>query len=348
MGKNSRIEWCTHTFNPWWGCTKVSAACTHCYAESLAKRTGNQVWGDQATRRFFGQKHWTEPLKWDRQAEAEAVRKRVFCASMADIFEIHPNPAIAAQQADARRQLATLIERTKNLDWLLLTKRPENWPKICGQLGWCFDGERWYEPTGRIWVGVTAENQEQADRRIPALLKIPAAVRFVSYEPALGPLTLSPWLQLVARDAERMSAAALESGATRELIRPGIDWVIAGGESGGKARPAHPDWFRSVRDQCAEEDVPFLFKQWGEWLPSFEQPAMAFDDDPEISRFSHVVWDPENSGWERMNGMWDDTDTWFVADNYADPEQEMSRVGKKIAGRLLDGREHNGFPEVLS
>jgi protein gp37 len=214
MGKNSKIEWTHHTFNPWWGCVKVSPACKHCYAEAWAKRTGNDVWGHNAPRRFLSDRHWKEPLKWPPG--------RVFCASMADVFEDRED------LDPSRQRLWALIEQTPNLDWLLLTKRPE-----------CIDKTTVWPPN--VWMGVTAENQEYASLRIPLLLETNATTRFLSCEPLLGPLNLSPWLD------------------------KGIDWVIAGGESGAKARPTNPEWFRSLRDQCVNAGVPFFFKQWGQW-----------------------------------------------------------------------------------
>lgn len=307
--KNSKIEWTDHTFNPWHGCAKVSPGCANCYAETLSNRLGRKIWGPAAPRKFFGDKHWNEPLKWNREAARAGEQRRVFCSSMADIFEIHPNPEIADRQVFARVKLATLIAATTNLRWLLLTKRPENWSP---QLGWVFDGERFYEPTGRIWVGVTAENQEQADRRIPELLKIPAAVRFISYEPALGPVDLTEWLDR-------------------------LDWVIAGGESGPKARPAHPAWFRSVRDQCAAAGVPFLFKQWGNYSPIGE---------PDQSVLS-VCADDGWSGFPDRDSMLKHANAAHGCQSSCPPFQIMYNVGKKAAGRLLDGREHNEFPEAV-
>ena len=178
MAKNSTIEWTHHTFNPWWGCVKVSDACKHCYAETWAKRTGADVWGNDASRRFFGEKHWAEPLTWNADAESSKTRFRVFCASMADVFE-------KRDELDQwRLRLWELIEKTPHLDWLLLTKRPQNILKMVP----------WKEefPTN-IWIGTTVENQKEAQKRIPALLKVPASVRFLSCEPLLSPIDLSQW-----------------------------------------------------------------------------------------------------------------------------------------------------------
>jgi protein gp37 len=272
VAKNSRIEWTTHTFNPWWGCVKVSPACKHCYAESWAKRTGQDVWGIGADRRFFGEKHWTEPLQWDVEAAAAGVRARVFCASMADVFEDR-------RDLDPwREKLWALIAATPNLDWLLLTKRPhlirnlvpltDIWPQ-------------------NVWLGTTVEDQECADERLPQLAAIPAAVRFISAEPLLGPVDLRNWAKL-------------------------IDWVITGGESGSKARPSSPSWFRHLLNQFMAADIPFHFKQWGDWAPG----------------------QGLNLAKARIAAAADGT--------------TMLRVGKKAAGRMLDGMTWDGLPRARS
>lgn len=275
MGENTKIEWATHTFNPWWGCTKVSEACKHCYAESWAKRVGKDVWGPSVERRMFGDLHWQQPLRWDAAAAKGGARPRVFCASMADVFEDR-------EELDApRKRLWQLIESTPNLDWLLLTKRPQN---VASRAGW---GADWPE---NVWLGTTVELQKRAEELLPHLAAIPAKVRFISAEPLLGHLDLNPWL-----------------GST-------IDWVITGGESGPKARPASPDWFRSLMLQCMEKDVAFHFKQWGDWAPG---------DGVNLPRTKSL----------RITMAADGT--------------EMLRVGKKIAGRTLDGSEWDGLPRAI-
>lgn len=232
MGKNSHIEWTHHTFNPWWGCVKVSPACENCYAETWAKRVGQKVWGARAPRRFFTDSHWSEPLKWDAEARALGIRFRVFCASMADVFEDR-------RDLDASRErLWGLIEQTHSLDWLLLTKRPE---KVLKLTRW---GQRWPE---NVWLGTTVENQFWGEKRLPHLLSIPAKVRFLSCEPLLGPLDLGP---LTKREGAH------------------IDWIIAGGESGPHSRPMDPQWVRGLRDYCRKSGTAFHFKQWGHWAPT--------------------------------------------------------------------------------
>lgn len=232
MGKFSHIEWTHHTFNPWWGCVKVSPACENCYAESWAKRVGSKVWGTKAPRRFFGDDHWTEPVRWNEEARRRGVRYRVFCASMADVFEDR-------RDLDASRsRLWKLIESTPSLDWLLLTKRPD----AVGELApW---EEVW---PNNVWLGTTVENQIWAGRRIPHLLSIPAKVRFLSCEPLLGPLDLS--------------AVMPKRGKSP------IHWIIAGGESGPKSRPMNPEWVRHLRDFTRSRKIAFHFKQWGHWAP---------------------------------------------------------------------------------
>lgn len=234
MGKDSRIEWTHHTFNPWWGCVKVSAACDHCYAETWAKRLGENVWGPDTPRRFFSDTHWKEPLKWNREAAAGKTRRRVFCASMADVFENRPD------LVSARLRLLELISQTPHLDWLLLTKRIH---LVRKQL------PKGYEFPNNVWLGTTVENQASARKRIKYLLEFTSpAVRFLSCEPLLGPLELSEFLVRGER-------------GTR------VDWVIAGGESGPGSRPMDPDWPAQLQKQCAKARVPFHFKQWGHWAP---------------------------------------------------------------------------------
>lgn len=275
MAKNSKIEWTHHTFNPWWGCAKISEACKHCYAETWAKRVGSNVWGPESPRRFFGEAHWKQPIKWNEEAARNRTHLRVFCASMADVFENRRDLDVW------RNKLWELIEITPWLDWLLLTKRPE----CIGDLApW---REKWPD---NIWLGTTAETQHWADIRIPLLVQHEAAVRFVSCEPLLGPLDLGAW--------------------TRNRS---LHWVIAGGESGGHARPMNPVWAQSLRDQCARDGVAFNFKQWGHWCPKESQ------DDHSRSQTIAVI--------DSMGQM-----------------LHLVATGKKAAGRCLDGRYWDGFP----
>lgn len=255
MGADTKIEWTHHTFNPWRGCAKVSPGCANCYAEALAKRTGiHGTWGPNGERVVSSDAYWRQPLRWSRAAAKAGERRRVFCASMADVFEDRPD------LVEPRRRLMMLMLDTPHLDWLLLTKRPEN---IARLMDWsvlgCFDADEW---PANAWIGATAEDQQRADERIPHLLAVPAAVRFLSVEPLLGPVDLRPWLPpsvVVAMKYEH------DTGRTWEQDHARINWAIVGGESGPGARPMHPAWARSVRDQCREAGVPFFFKQEGAW-----------------------------------------------------------------------------------
>lgn len=221
MAENSGIEWTHHTFNPWIGCTKVSAACDHCYAEAWDARFNGERWGPHAARTRT--KTWGNPIKWNRKAEAEGRRYRVFCASLADVFDNHKSIEPAW-----REDLFALIEDTPNLDWLLLTKRPQNIGRWEGRNG---------DWPPNVWLGTTVENQEEFNRRVPHLLKHDATVRFLSMEPLLGPVDMSSHIG-------------------------DLQWIITGGESGTHFRRADHDWFRSLRDQCKQANVPFLFKQF--------------------------------------------------------------------------------------
>lgn len=272
MSADTKIEWADSTFNPWIGCTKVSPGCDHCYAErQMDKRLGRVRWGAGQPRQRTSAENWRQVERWNGQPLAECAvcglrsenplmaqcrgpgrsqhlwqpaRRRVFCASLADVFD-------GDVPTDWRRDLYALIERTPNLDWLLLTKRIGN---ARAMLGECSFG-RWDSmPLPSVWLGATIVNQAEADRDIPKLLATPAATRFISVEPMLGPVDLS---------------GPLAANALREIDGgPAIDWVIVGGESGPGARPMHPDWVRALRDQCQAAGVPFFFKQWGAWAPN--------------------------------------------------------------------------------
>lgn len=265
MGENSKIEWCHHTFNPVIGCAKVSAGCKHCYAEAMMDHWGKAKWGPTARRVRTSAATWRKPLQWNATARAQGRRYRVFCASLADVFEDH------ADWEQPRRDLLRLIVGTPHLDWLLLTKRPENVCALIEQATGFSDAEMWFHGLGNVWIGTSVEDQEAADTRIPELLKIPAPVRFLSCEPLLGPVNLWEYDEFNGRlDGSgiihdyRWQPSTVDN--YQELVGcsyPGISWVIAGGESGHHARPMNPDWARSLRDQCQVAGVSFFFKQWG-------------------------------------------------------------------------------------
>lgn len=298
----TKIEWADYTFNPWMGCTKVSPACANCYAERDMDHHWQKVkWGPSGTRVRTSKANWRKPIRWNESAEClrtfdcanndhsdacpQSARPRVFCASLADVFEDWTGPIHGSGRDeetlatdDTRRELITLdhlraelfqlIDETPNLDWLLLTKRPENVSRM-----W----RGGFRPN--VWLGTSIENQEWADRRLPYLHHAKrerlCARTFVSAEPLVGPIILQ------GESAGRVY---------NHLGGCGLDWVITGGESGPNARAADPAWFRMLRDQCKAASVPFHFKQWGEF------------------------------------------------------DEREQRVGKKAAGRLLDGRTHDGVP----
>lgn len=315
MAQDTRIEWADHTFNPWTGCTKVSPACDHCYAEAWAKRSGIVQWGPHAERRRTTPTNWALPKRWNAQATAfqqqHGRRQRVFCASLADVFD--------NQVPDEwRAGLFELIRVTPQLDWLLLTKRPQNIVRMVRDHG-AIAGNGTRYLLENVILGTTAEDQTRWDQNIPALLRtrdaIGANLLFVSVEPMLGPIDCGLL-------GHRMGAAA---GALRGVI----DWVICGGESGPGARPMHPQWARNLRDQCAAAGVPFLFKQWGEWTPGENVQRQRGTVD------TAVLWD----------GRWHIHPLNLATDSgHVDDEPDLYRVGKKAAGRLLDGIEHNAFP----
>lgn len=223
MGEVTAISWADSTFNPWRGCEKVSPACARCYAERDTKRYGLELWGADAPRPVTTDAYWRQPLRWDADARTAGVRRRVFCASLADVFEDR-------RDLDApRARLFDLIHRTTNLDWLLLTKRPQNVNRL---------RHAWDLAELPVWLGATAENQRYCEERARDLLCVEARVRFLSMEPLLEPVVLPAW------------------------VLDGVDWIIVGGESGAGAREMKVEWVRALRDQCRKAGVGFWMKQW--------------------------------------------------------------------------------------
>lgn len=347
MSEHTAISWADSTFNPWMGCTKVSPACDHCYAERQMDHRMHKVrWGAGQPRVRTSAANWQQPLAWERAAwrfvqcaacgrrgpaivsngttrcglcNSQAVtpaRRRVFCASVADVFD---NEVPHQWRFD----LLNLIADTPQLDWLLLTKRIGNaqamldaFMRSDGHPGEAWDG--W----PNVWLGITVVNQEEADRDIPKLLAVPAAVRFLSIEPMLGPVDLDNCTMFnstgLAEGQPYLSPLRgfAYDGHGDTCSTPRIDWIICGGESGPHARPMHPDWVRSLRDQCAGAGVPFHLKQWGEYTT------------------------PVAAGVPPSSLIGDDR----VPGHVFDDGRHVVRVGTKAAGRLLDGIEHNGFP----
>jgi protein gp37 len=268
MGASTGISWTDATFNPWWGCAKVSPACDRCYAENQAARFGT-AWGVDAERRTFGDKHWDAPRHWNRRAEREGRTIRVFCASMADVFDKNA-------PAGARERLWALIRETPHLTWQVLTKRIGNAKRMLPA--------DWGEGYANVQLGSTIATRDEADRDVIKLIETPARTRFLSMEPLLEGIDLTDlcdgiaWREVPEEhwvpgfDTED-SPPALRLDALRglKLQRFGdyeercarVDWVIVGGESGRGARAMDPQWARDLRDQCEDASVPFFFKQLG-------------------------------------------------------------------------------------
>jgi protein gp37 len=342
MAENSNIEWTDHTFNPWIGCQKVSPGCDHCYAETWDARGLQQRetrWGPHAARTRTSAANWRKPLAWNKAAQAAGKRARVFCASLADVFDNH-----ASILPEWRAALWQLIAATPHLDWLLLTKRPQNIAKMLPE-GW---GDGW----PNVWLGTTVENQTEADRRIPHLLATPAAVRFLSCEPLLGPVDLTRldmlniFRVLRTADDETWPRNFFDALRGKSDIHPihnaepswgALHWIIVGGESGPNARPMHPDWARSLRDQCGAAGVPFFFKQWGQWGHALHMEG--------VTAVSVATARPgylAHPHRYRIHGGPEDGQCFESL-----PEDHLLlRVGKRAAGRLLDGREWNDLPQV--
>lgn len=314
MVQDTKIEWCDHTFNPWEGCQKVGPGCDHCYAETRNARFGGGTavnWGPGAPRRRTSAANWALPLRWNVQHEAfqrqHGRRQRVFCASLADVFD-------NAVEPQWRADLFTLIAKTPRLDWLLLTKRIGNVRGMLADLVHGSDPDLTLldmMPLPNVWIGATIVNQAEADRDIPKLLEVPARVRFLSMEPLLGPVDLTgiPISGHGHHEFDPIVTANVLKRAGQHPPLPQIDWIIVGGESGPGARPMHPDWARALRDQCQAAGVPFLFKQWGEWAP-----------------------------YDRSR-----TDGNSLATTYS-LDEPLQHFGKKTAGRLLDGRTWDEVP----
>lgn len=261
MSSNSSIEWTDDTFNPWWGCTKVHSGCANCYAETWDARYGGDHWGkDKPRRMILGE--WGKPAKWNAEAKAAGVVRRVFCASMCDLFEDFTGPVLDRQDKPVemkhhpgrfwdvpllRARTLAMVGETPNLLWLLLTKRPEN---VRGMVP-----VEWLAPGGwptNVMVGTSPCNQETADRCIPELLKVPGR-RFLSIEPLLGAVDLSAFFG--------GPYVGLPGDKVHENYNFGIHWVIVGGESGPGARPCDVAWIRGIVKQCRAAGVPCFVKQ---------------------------------------------------------------------------------------
>ncbi len=315
-GINTGISWTTYTLNLWWGCTKVHAGCDNCYAEKEAHRWGNDVWGNDKPRRLIA--GWESTLnKYQREAAAAGEIRTCFVGSMMDIFE-KPMPLANKEGKPAvdwsdgslvttdwpRRKLFEAISAGSypNLLFLMLTKRPSNINKYIPQ-EWKNNGA-----PANVMFGTSPVDQQTADTLIPQLLQVKGR-RFLSCEPLLGPIDL--------RKVPGFNKSGQEGA---DLIR-GL-WVIAGGESGHGARPMHPDWARSLRNQCANARVKFHFKQWGEWIPMSQATHPVDLEDGETYKIELKFPD---SGILKQDG------------------ETFIRSGKKANGRRLDGKEYNAL-----
>jgi protein gp37 len=229
MGERTSISWTDHTFNPWWGCTVVSPGCDHCYAETLDKQYGDPHWGKGVPRREFSDKHWDEPLKWNRMAKETGHNRLVFCASMADVMDDEA-------PAGARKRLWALIDKTPYLTWQLLTKRPHRYARYLPER---FEHQN-------VWLGVSAEDQDYYDVRWPILRDVAEAkklISFISYEPALGPLSIRNFTAVPS-------------------------WIIFGGETGSGRRACKDIWAYVLKNECRIRNVSFFMKQMSARTPS--------------------------------------------------------------------------------
>jgi protein gp37 len=379
MAENTHISWADDTFNPWVGCMKVSPACDGCYAEHMMDtRMGRVKFGGPGkgvgTRQRTTPAYWRKPLAWNREQEALEHNSRiigevaparfVFCASLADVFDI-------AVPTEWRRDLFDLIRQTPHLTWLLLTKRPQNIAPLFsdtveGNMSAATAFTRWPRNAA---IGCTVVTQDEAQRDLPRLLRAKAtlnpAFAFLSMEPLLEPVDVGPWLRDLCPNCHQpdCSPSLRSDGAevfsvcgefVMQTPRPALDWVITGGETdqgAHMARPAHPDWFRSLRDQCAAAGVPYHHKQHGEWAPicwmadglsdSLYHPAPKRD--PEAIRrckVEHTVMNGDGS----LHPGAADPETYRVQDR----SMLMFKAGKKRSGRLIDGFAHDARPEVRS
>jgi protein gp37 len=316
---DTKIEWCDKVWNPTTGCSKISAGCVNCYAERIA----NRFWGDRNfTDVRCHPERLNEPLKWRKP-------QKIFVNSMSDLFyEDVPfefiDKVFAAMSAAWRQTFIILTKRPERMKQYINSDRPNH-----KRIGYNQFGEKIDWPLKNVWLGVTVENQEQ-DWRIKYLLETSAAVRFVSVEPMLETLNVKKYLWPKHQvDGTLFDAPISVSGYDLAKLAGlnGLDWVICGGETGPGARPMHPDWVRSLRDQCVAAGVPFFFKSWGEWTPRENLPH-GLDTAKNFNRIGHF----------------DEYEECFKKASISTHGQHMVQVSKKAAGALLDDREWRQFP----
>lgn len=300
MADKTDIAWTDSTFNSWWGCSRVSPGCEHCYAEALDTRTGGDHWGPRKTPRVMSEENWRKPGRWNKEHGAffteHGRRRRVFCGSMCDWAD-----KLAPQ--GQRDRLWHLIQTTPNLDWMLLTKRAPNIVKYLP--------EDWDGGYANVSLGVTVDDRRHGLPRIDILRKIPAKMRFISIEPLLEDLG--------------------------HVDLSGIDLVIVGGESGPQARPMHPAWVRSLREQCEQTGVSFFFKQWGEWQPISPVDWNGVSRRIGLSRSGHVY---EGDSLDQVLRSWKGHE---VEGNISC----LQKIGKARAGHKLDGQVIQQWPLIV-
>lgn len=341
MGDKTGIEWTDATWNPVRGCSRVSEGCRHCYAERVAARfsgagqpyEGLAVMGRSGPR-WTGQVRMVEdkllePLRWQKP-------RRIFVNSMSDLFH-------ESLEVDDIVKVFAVMALAQRHTFQVLTKRPERMAEILNDPAFWRDVDNirlvnalrrgidvprempW--PLPNVWLGTSVEDQRTADERIPLLLQVPAVVRFISAEPLLGPVDLSPWVPFSGECYCQEETSGCRPGLAEGCPETGIHWVIVGGESGPHARPVDPDWARDLRDQCVESGTPYFFKQWGEWVP------VPVEENRRFAGGECVIYNGRTSVEGGNVHLWDGT-------------RASLRVGKKHAGRLLDGREWSDFPDV--
>lgn len=341
---STKIEWADKTVNVAWGCEKVSPGCEHCYAERISAVRASHP-NPKIAAMYDGvvdaEGHWSNRVNMLRELpRLSGNGKRIFVGSMTDLFR-------AGITDDFLIRLWRWMEGYPQHTFQILTKRARRMNT--------FLSEYFSDPLPNVWLGVTVCNQAEADAKIPVLLSTPATVRFVSVEPMLGPVDLSPWDvcdECGHRRNEFDPYNDMGSPWVGDICynhycyhscegtfsKHSLDWVICGGETGPGARPMHPDWVRGLRDQCQGAGVPFFFKSWGEWLPC----SQCADDDPYIEHLSCSAPYTEIGD----DGITDtDTGEGVICRNGVSTEQ-IFRVGKRRSGRLLDGVEHSAFPEA--
>lgn len=323
----SKIEWCDETWNPVTGCEPIGEACRNCYAERMVKRFPDRFGGvGHPFRVTYHPARFTQPLHWRKP-------RRVFVCSMGDLF----HRDVSRSWID---QVLAIACRCQRHTFMILTKRPERMGRYFRELATPGGAKRFEdqynnpmalhkfammlrrgEPLPNVWLGTSVWDQESAGKNIPELLKCPASIRFVSAEPLLAPLDLSDWPECCRPDDSVCPFPCDPCDSEHPCNWRGLDWVICGGESGAGARPVHQDWVRSLRGQCVDTGTPFMFKQWGDYLPSEQDEKYGQHDG------CRVTARPAGTGAPCCPGLW-------------------TRLGKAKAGRMLDGEEWLQFPEA--